>query len=131
MTASILSKSNCKFKTITPNTLDFGTINPTSSTSATATLATWTFACGGSAPTASFAITADNGLHNAGSIKQMQHSTVTTELLPYSLDVSPATGNAARGAIVTLTITGTVLPADFKNAIAGAYSDKVKVTLTP
>ncbi len=130
VTASVLSKSNCKFDTTTPNTLAFGAIDPSSGTSATATLV-WTFTCRGSAPTASFFVSASNGLNYIGGTRHMKHGITPAALLPYSVAVSPANGNAVKNVQATLTITGTILPADFGGAIAGAYSDTVKVDLTP
>lgn len=130
VTASVLSKSNCKFDTTTPNTLAFGAIDPSSLTAVTATRV-WTFTCKGSAPTASFLVTATNGSHYSGGTRQMRHGTTLTAFLPYSVSVSPAAGNATKNVQVSLTITGTVLPADFGGAIAGAYSDTVTVTLSP
>ncbi len=130
VTATVLSKSNCKFDTTTPNTLAFGAIDPSSLTNASATRV-WAFTCKGSAPTASFVVSAGNGLHYSGGTRQMQHGIAPTAFLPYSVGVSPANGNATKNVQVNLTITGTVLPADFGNAIAGAYSDTVTVSLTP
>jgi spore coat protein U-like protein len=131
VSAAVLSKSTCKFSGPGGFTLDFGTINPSSLGTITAT-ATRVFSCGGSSPNATFALTADSGLYSPGAgVRRMRHQTNVTEFISYSLSLSPATGTVPKNTAQTLTVTGTMLPADFQNGIAGSYSDTVLVTLTP
>lgn len=127
--AVVLSKSNCRFNN-GALTLDFGEIDPSSNTNATAT-ATKVFRCGGSATNATFSITAGSGDHFSGGTRRMQHGTTTSEYLAYSLALSPATATVPKNVDQTLTITGTITPAQFGNAIAGAYSDTVTLTINP
>ena len=128
VSATVLSKSNCKF----PNgaiSLAFGVIDPSGSSSAIASTST-TFSCGGSAATATFLITQDGGLNNASG-NRLQHTTVPGAFLPYSLNLSPSTGTVPKSVTQTLTITGTIAPADYQQAIAGNYADTVTLTISP
>lgn len=125
---TVLSQSNCKFTTLPPTQLSFGLVDPSSTTAATAQISA-VFECKGSAPTAVYAITADNGLYYSGS-RRMRH-TNATNYLPYSIALAPASGTVAKNTPVNLTITGTISVADFQNAIAGDYSDTVVVTVQP
>ena len=61
----------------------------------------------------------------------MRHATVPAEYLPYSLGLSPASGSIEKGVTGTLTLTGTITPADVAGAIAGSFSDTVTLTLQP
>ncbi|HEX9391916.1 MAG TPA: spore coat protein U domain-containing protein [Usitatibacteraceae bacterium] len=128
VSATVLSKSNCKF----PNgsiALAFGAIDPSSSSSAIASTST-TFTCGGTAATATFLITQNGGLNNAGG-NRLQHATVPSAFLPYLLTMTPTTGAVAKSTAQTVTITGTIAPADFKQAVAGNYADIVILTIAP
>lgn len=130
VTATVLSKNVCKFTTPALN-VPFGIIDPRLTTNATITVTT-SFKCTGSAATAAYVITADDGLWSTGTnARRMRHATVTTEFMPYALTVSPMTGTAPRNVDQVLTITGTVLPVDYQNRLSGAYSDTVVLTLTP
>lgn len=130
VTATVLSKNVCKF--VTPNVnVPFGTIDPRLATNATVTVTT-TFKCTGSAPTAAFLITVNDGLWSTGAnARRMRHATTTTEFMPYSLAVSPTTGTVAKNVNQVLTITGTVLPVNYQDRFSGTYSDTVVLTLTP
>lgn len=131
VTATVLSKSNCKFSGAAASSLDFGSVNPASGSDAVAT-ATRTFTCAGSANTATYLVTAGDGLWSTGvGARRMRHATDTTQYLAYSLSVSPSTGNIAKNATGTLTITGRITPSQFANAVAGSYSDTVVITLSP
>jgi len=129
VTATVLSKSNCKFTSGTA-TLAFGSIDPSSTSSATAS-ATFIFKCGGSAAIATWTVTAGDGLYSSGpGARRMRHATDTSEFIAYSLDL-PASGTVPKNVDYTLTVNGTIAPADFQNAIAGAYSDTVAIDVTP
>lgn len=131
VSAVVLSKNNCKFSSNAALALNFATIDPSSGSNATAT-ATAGFSCAGSAPMASFSITAGDGLYPSGvGARQMRHASVLSEFLAYSLVLSPAMATVPKNAAQTLTVTGTVTPSAFGNAIAGTYSDTVALTLNP
>ena len=128
VSATVLSKSNCKF----PNgalTLPFGAIDPSGTSNASAS-ATTTFSCAGSAPNATFLITQDGGLFNASG-NRLQHATVAGAFLRYSLNLTPTSGTVAKNTTQTVTISGTIAPADYQQAIAGNYADTVTLTITP
>ncbi|MCD6078810.1 MAG: hypothetical protein K0R89_2754 [Ramlibacter sp.] len=130
VTATVVSKNVCKFAT---NNLavPFGTIDPSLTTNKTVTVTT-TIKCAGSSPVATFAITVNDGLWSTGAnARRMRHGTIATEFMPYGLTVSPLSGNVTKNVNQTVTITGTVLPADYQNRSSGGYSDTVVLTLTP
>lgn len=130
ITAAVLSKSNCKFKSAT-STLDFGTLDPSSPANVNAST-TVLFVCNGSAPNATFLVSDDDGLfETAPNANQMRHATVLTEFLPYSLTLNPTSATVPKGVDQTLTISGTVTSADFQNALMGTFSDTVIITLAP
>lgn len=128
VTAFVPSKSNCKFSSGTL-LLDFGTIDPASTTNATAS-ASSSFTCNGSATLATYSVSAGSGLHFSGG-RRMQHTTITTEYLPYAITISPSAGTIAKGTPQTFTVVGTIQPFEFQNAAAGAYKDTVVITLAP
>lgn len=128
--ATVLSKSNCKF-TIATSALNFGAIDPAGSTNASANT-TVQFRCLGAAPMASFYIDHDSGLYGASpSSLRMRHATVASEFLPYSLALTPLNGTVPKNVPQTLTISGTVLAADYQSAYVGNYADSVTLTINP
>ena len=130
VTAAVLSKNKCKFNTANA-TLNFGALDPGSSTDATQSTSVQ-FVCNGSAPLATFALATNDGLYSTGpGAYRMRHASVTTEYLPYTLSLSPTTGTVPKGANQTLTIAGAVSALDFQPALAGNYSDTVVITLNP
>lgn len=129
VTATVLSKSNCKFDTTT-STLNFGALDPAVAADANAT-ASVGFVCHGSAPVAAFLFTDDNGQHPSGpGARRMRHA-AASEFLPYSLAFSPASGTVPKNVHRTLTISGTVRGTDFRGSLAGPYTDSVVVSILP
>lgn len=126
--AVVLSKSNCKFNSGSA-VLDFQTVNPWATTPYVATAKTF-FKCAGSAVAATYTLAAGNGLWYSGG-RQMRHSVNAAAFLAYSLSLSPSSGTAAKNVDVEVTITGTIDPSSFANAIAGFYSDTVAITVSP
>ena len=130
VTATVISKSNCKFSTGT-SSLNFGTLDPGNPSDSTVNTAV-TFRCAGSAPIATYAIGHDSGLYETGvNAPRMRHATIPTEYLPYTLTLNPSSGSAPRNVNQTLTISGTVQGAVFQNAYAGDYADTVVISITP
>lgn len=128
--ATILSKSSCKFSSSNGLVMSFGTINPSSSVNATASV-NLAIVCTGSANTAFYGISRDNGLHSGGTGGlRLRHVINPTAFLPYSLNV-PFSGTAPKGITQIVAINGTITPANFGNAIAGSYSDVVTLNITP
>jgi spore coat protein U-like protein len=130
VTATVLSKNQCKFSTTTA-ALGFGNLdsaNPINKTVNTSI----TFRCMGSSPIASFLINDDDGLYETGpNANRMRHSTLGAEYIPYSFTLNPRTGNVPKNTLQTLTISGTVNGIDYQNAATGNYSDTVIITLEP
>jgi spore coat protein U-like protein len=128
--AVVLGNSNCRFTTASPSALDFGTIDPSSAVSATASV-TIGYRCNGGSAIVAWNIVANDGLYPAGAgAQRMRHAATLTQYLPYSLSL-PANGTAPRNTNRTMTLTGTVTPAAFQTAIAGSYADTVVLTITP
>ncbi len=128
VSATVLSKSNCKFPTGTI-ALNFGTIDPSGSSNALSSAAT-TFVCNGTAATATFLITQDGGINNSGG-NRMQHASSPGTFLPYTLSLTPTSGTVPKGATQSLTINGTIAATDYQQAIAGNYTDTVTLTISP
>jgi spore coat protein U-like protein len=131
VTAAVLSKSKCKFNTANA-TLNFGALDPGNSSDVTQT-ASVQFVCNGSAPTAAFAFTTDDGLYESGpGANRMRHAApATSEFLPYSLSLSSNNGTVPKGVTQTLAVTGTISALNYRPALAGNYADTVIITLNP
>jgi hypothetical protein len=130
VTATVLSKSNCRFTTTT-GTLAFGTIDSAGVADVSAT-ASLTFRCNGSAPIATFLISDDDGLNEtAVDANRMGHTTLAGNFLPYQLSYTPTSASVPRGTAQTLDITGTVRSSDYRTAVAGVYSDTVILSILP
>lgn len=128
--ATVLSNNNCKFHTPRAATLAFGNIDLASTANATAT-ATLTLRCGGASPTVTYALNHDSGLHKTGvNANRAKHATLN-EFLAYTLTLTPASGSIPKNTDQLITLTGTITPANFQNATAGAYADTVVLTLSP
>lgn len=136
MTASANVVGTCKV-TMPPGVLNFGVIDPSGTTT---TVASTTFAMKCTKSVVSTAATDDGGLNSLGGVKRMQHSAVPTAFLPYTLTYSGDTGFVGQGfgptaTAATVTVTGTVAPADYQNALVTAagqtYNDVVTVTVNP
>lgn len=80
---------------------------------------------------ATYLIVSDDGLYSSGAnAPRMRHGVNVAQFMPYSITL-PQSGTVPKNTNQTLTVTGTVLVADFQNALAGAYSDTVILTITP
>lgn len=74
-------------------------------------------------------ITAGNGANYSSGTRNMLGP--GSDLLPYTLSLTPAGVSGGPGVPRTLTIGGTVLSSDYSTKTAGAYSDTVTLTITP
>ena len=130
VTATVLSSSNCRFIGARPS-LAFGNLDPAAAVDVTAT-ATVDFRCGGSSPVATYAVTDDDGLYETGpDANRMRHAISPAEFIPYALSLDSGPGSIPRNVRGTLTITGTVRGADYRDAAAGSYTDSVVVSILP
>jgi spore coat protein U-like protein len=128
--ATVISKSSCRFSSPNGLMMGFGSIDPSSSVNATASV-NMTIVCNGSASTAFYAISSDDGLHSTGPhAPRMRHATNPAAFLPYSLNV-PLGGTTPKGISTIVPINGTITPAQFGDAIAGNYADTVTLTIIP
>jgi Spore Coat Protein U domain len=132
---SSIVNGTCKV-TAPPGVLDFGTINPSGNSNVTVSM---TFAMKCTKGTISTAASDNGGLNFSGT-KRMKHSVTATAFLPYAIAYGGAVGFTGQGFGVaalaqTVTVTGTVTPAQFQNALvttAGqVYRDTVTITVNP
>ena len=129
VTATVITRSNCRFDT-RRSTLDFGALDPAVAADVNA-VATVGYVCRGSARVAAFVFTDDNGRNPSGPGARRMRRAAAPEFLPYSLVFSPPSGTVPRNIRRTLTISGTVRWADFRDATAGVYRDSVIVSILP
>jgi hypothetical protein len=136
LTVNAQISGKCKVTTA-PGTLDFGIIDPSGVANAT-TSTTFVMKC--SNGVTSTAASDDGGSHFSGGSKRMQHSVTATAFLNYSIGYSgdsgfTGTGFGAGATTQTVTINGTVLVADYQNALittgAQVYADTVTITVNP
>lgn len=127
LTVNATLSGTCKFNTPT-STLSF-TLDPSSSADATAQ-ALPTFWC--SRGVTLLTPTTNNGLWFSVS-KRMRSAGHTTEFIPYSVALTPSsTTGLGKTNPITLTVDGTVLNADYVNALAATdYTDTVVITIAP
>lgn len=131
VSATILSKNQCKFSNPASQTLAFGTLDPLNAVDVTKQVQL-SFTCNGADDPAAFSISDNDGLYAAGAnLKRMQNLTTPGAYLPYDLAYSPASGSAPKGVTETLTVTGTVKGSDYQTAYVGDYSDTVTLTIQP
>lgn len=130
VSATVLSKNACRFTNGGPSQLAFGSIDPSAATTVSQTAVT-TFRCTGSDATATYSISSNDGLYASGPGQpRMRHATDPTRYLPYALNV-PQSASVPRNTTQTLSIEGTLTPADYADAAAGAYTDSVVLTIEP
>lgn len=130
VTATVLSKSNCRFTTTT-GALNFGGIDSGGAADISATTSL-SFRCNGSEAIATFLISDDDGLNETAiDAYRMGHTTLAGNFLPYQMSYTPTSSSVPRGAVQTLAITGTVRSSDYRVAVAGAYSDTVILSILP
>ncbi len=126
--AVLLSKSICRFNTGS-STISLS-IDPAASASATAT-GSVAFRCVGSAATASYGVSNDNGQYGSSPTSlRMRHSTSLTQYMNYSLSY-PYSGTTPKNTNTTFTVTVSVTPADFQNLVPGTYADTVVLSIVP
>lgn len=130
VSATVMSKNACRFTNSGPSQLAFGNVDPSAGTTLSLAVTT-TFRCTGSDAVATYSISSDDGLHAAGPGQpRMRHATDPTQYLPYTLNV-PQSASAPKNTTQTLSIEGTLTPADYADVPAGAYADTVVLTIEP
>ncbi len=130
VTATVISKNICTFNTAN-STLAFGALNPASTADATASTSV-VIRCRGSSPIASFLISHNSGRYEtAPGANRLRNTAVTTEFLPYTLTINPATALIPKNTNTTITISGSITASNYQNAYVGNYRDRVVLTLVP
>lgn len=141
VSATVLSghkQDKCKF-IANNSTLNFGSINPDSSSDAVATTSVELFCKGKKDDPAIFLVSQDGGLYATGTEQNRMKHLVANEYLPYNLQFNPASGEIPRNKhgkldeteIQEVTITGTVYVNNFQNARMGNYKDTVIISVIP
>lgn len=126
LTVSANVVGTCMFSSPT-STLAFGPLDPALTTDAAGT-GTTNFWC---TKNATYTVSDDLGLYKSGAQRRMQHATIPTEYVPYSMTYTTTGIGAGKTTPITLTLSGTVVNADYVNAAAGNYADTVIITVTP
>ena len=110
----------CSWNPNNPNSVSFGTVDPTANTIYTFSI-TINYKCTGNA-VETFTIT---GLSDAGpGVYRLQNATQPGQYMAYSLVLTDVPGTK-------LTITGQLFPANYRDAYAGSYSDTLSVLILP
>ncbi len=137
VSATVLNKTGCFF--IAPTTpMNFGNIDPALNTNATAT-GNIIIRCNGNTGTTTMRIARDAGQNPLTNNLRMKHTASATDFLPYSLNLAGANwatglfivGTIPSNANYSFNLSGTVLPADYRSALMGGYTDNVVLTITP
>jgi spore coat protein U-like protein len=126
----------CKVTT-NPAVLDFGTIDPSGTSNA---LASVTFGMKCTKGTVSQAAVDNGGLYFSAGTRRMRHSVSPGAFLPYTLTYTGDSGFVGEGFCAqnterTVTVSGTITPVEYQNALstgsAEVYSDTVVITVAP
>ena len=126
LTVSASVTGTCKFVSGT-STLNFGALDPSSSSDTTGSGSTTFWCTKGTTQT----LAAGNGANWDGTKRNMLDA-VSSDKIPYTLTLTPDGGtNAGPGSPRTVTIGGTILNADYVSKSAGSYSDTVSLNITP
>jgi len=128
LTVNATVVGTCQFNTAT-STLSF-TLNPSSAADAVVTT-TPTFWCT-AGTTVTTPVAFSQGNNYSGGSNRMK-STTTGTFIPYSLVLTPtSTTGAGKSTPINLTVTGTVVNANYINAMAANdYTDTVTITIAP
>jgi spore coat protein U-like protein len=128
VTATVLSSSRCTFgggRSRINLVIDPSSAAPVTGTTSIA------FRCRGNAPVASYTLSTNGGLYGASpSTMRMRHVASPANFLHYTLSY-PTSGTTPRNRRTAITVTATVMPADFQDALLGNYSDTVTLSITP
>jgi len=127
LTVNATVVGTCNFNTAT-STISF-TLDPNSSADGTATTVPTFWCTRGTTVTP----TTDNGKNFSGGSKRMKSTANPTEFIPYSVTLTPSsTSGSGKSTPINLTVTGTVLNADYVSALAANdYTDTVVITIKP
>ena len=109
---------------VTPGTLAFGNLDPTTSPVVNATSAGVSVTC---TKNDVYGVTLDKGQNAVAGVANLKGS--GTDVIPYTLSVAaltPGTGGAQ-----TVTINGVIAANSYKTVAAASFADTVVITVTP
>jgi spore coat protein U-like protein len=111
--------------------LGFATLDPSAAATVTVPITLGTLEVGDCNPkNQTLTITADNGENFGAGSRRMANG--SGSYIAYSLSGLPLTANRpGNNAYATFTFNGTVLGTAYENAMAGSYSDRVIISVTP
>ena len=132
VTATVLSKNQCRFTTKTA-ILAFGTLSAgIPSPPDVQTTATLLMRCVGVDNPATFLISDDDGLFAAGvDSPRMQNTALPTAYLPYSFSYTPISASVPTSSDIPVTLSATVRGFDYQNAAMGTYFDTITLSILP
>lgn len=119
---------NCEFRVVGTLTMNF-TIDPSVDLPVVASVMPGQPAEIGNCRSVTMSVTADGGSNWLDGRRHLAQA--GGGLIPYTLTPPPAMTAPGNNRWVPLVITGTIAPADFQNARAGIYSDRVVITVSP
>ncbi len=124
VTANVVG--TCKFS-VAAGAVAFGDLDPATPTDKDGVVTQPVFWC---TRGASYTISDDNGLNEAGTTHRMRQGALD-EYIPYSFSYTATGTGAGPQSPVTMSIAAQVLGTDYAGALAGAYSDTVTLTINP
>lgn len=130
VTANVLAV--CKFQG-TAKTVNFADLDPSAGGNRTGTLASdVAYKCTNG--TSVSTITVGQGANWDGATRRLRKGTTGTDYIKYALSVTaPNAGNGfgAASSDKVMTVTATIVSADYQDAVAGNYSDVVQLDVSP
>ncbi|HPA51791.1 MAG TPA: spore coat protein U domain-containing protein [Thermoanaerobaculia bacterium] len=126
VTANVVG--TCKFVSPKTGAVSFGALDPSAATDVAGTVTQPQFWC---TKGAAYTISDDNGLNETGTTFRMVHGTNAAEFIPYSFTYTASGTGTGPQSPFTMDIAAQVLGASYANALAGAYSDTVTLTINP
>lgn len=128
--ATVVSRNVCRFRERGPTAVDFGAIDPSGTADRTVSV-NIPFRCQGRDQMATYSVTSDGGLApGANNQPRMQHATQPGEFLPYQVNL-PQSATIPRNTEQMLSISATVTPVGYANALVGSYADTITLTINP
>lgn len=127
--------SDCVFRSAGQIVLAFGVLDPSRGwrveQRATA-LSSEDLQVGDCAPGQTLRLRVEGGLHDAGGTMRMKHALLPGTYLRYTARVTPTVQRGpGNRSYIRFELTGDIQPADLADAPGGAYSDVLRLSVTP
>lgn len=128
--AALANNGNCFFRASGTMALAFGSLDPSSGTtvSATVTAATLQADQAGDCRNVTLSINADNGQNFGGGSRRLSNG---TDFIAYSLALPANYAAPGNNRWLTFTFTGSITGTAYQDASVGSYSDTVILSVTP